>query len=151
MCRTATTRLIAATVVLMAMPAAQAQSQRVDWRHIGNSAIDLALPSVATGQVDRVWYSADGSLFYARTASGRIFQTSDFEQWRRVADPKLAPPTDDSASTAAVPQAGLKLSRRAPLAGRFYGIGRDVYRSDDGGVSWANVTAYKGVSILGDG
>ena len=32
---------------------------------------------------------------------------------------------------------------------RFYGIGRDAYRSDDGGLSWSNLTAYKEASILG--
>src|SRR5437016_1068624 len=137
MCRRATTRLIATTAVLVALNCSiQAQVQVVDWRHIGNSAIDLALPAVATGQVERVWYSPDGSLLFARTASGRVFQTGDFEQWRRVADPKLVPPSEDSPPTASVPQAGLKLARRAALAGRFYGVGRDVYRSDDGGVSW---------------
>jgi uncharacterized protein (TIGR03437 family) len=152
MCRRATIRLIATTAVLVALNCSiQAQVQGVDWRHIGNSAIDLALPAIATGQVDRVWYSPDGSLLLARTASGRVFQTGDFEQWRRVADPKLLPPSEDSPPMATVPQAGLKLARRAALAGRLYGVGRDVYRSDDGGVSWANVTAYKGVSILGDG
>jgi uncharacterized protein (TIGR03437 family) len=31
----------------------------------------------------------------------------------------------------------------------MYGIGRHAYRSDDGGVSWSNLTAYKDASILG--
>ena len=31
----------------------------------------------------------------------------------------------------------------------MYGVGRDAYRSDDGGLSWSNLTAYKEASILG--
>ncbi len=50
------------------------QTGVIGWRHVGNSAMDLALPSLATGAVDRVWYSVDGSSLYAKTASGRIFR-----------------------------------------------------------------------------
>jgi len=32
----------------------------------------------------------------------------------------------------------------------LYGVGRNAYRSDDGGLSWSNLTGYKGVSILGE-
>jgi hypothetical protein len=62
-----------------------------DWRHIGNSAIELALPSAATGPVDRVWYSSDGTTLYARTRSGRTFQTADFETWGALPDTAIAP------------------------------------------------------------
>src|SRR5690349_8925437 len=73
---------------------AWAQTPSLDWRHIGNSAIELALPSVATGPVSRVWYSADGSVLYARTESGKVFETNDFEQWRRVTDSGIVPPAE---------------------------------------------------------
>jgi uncharacterized protein (TIGR03437 family) len=33
----------------------------------------------------------------------------------------------------------------------LYGIGGDVYRSDDAGVSWGNLTSYKGACLLGRG
>ena len=33
----------------------------LEWRRIGNSAVEMALPSVATGPVDRVWFSAGGT------------------------------------------------------------------------------------------
>ena len=123
----------------------------VGWRHIGNSAIELPLPSLATGAVDRVWYSPDGSSLYAKTASGRIFETSDFEQWQLVTDPKVSPPPE---SKTRLPPELPKLAlswRAAGAAGRLYGVGRDVYRSDDGGESWVNLTAYKGACLLGAG
>ena len=56
-----------------------------DWRRIGNSLIDRSLAGLATGPVDRVWYSADGSQLLVRTPSGRTFATSDFETWHEAA------------------------------------------------------------------
>ena len=79
----------------------------LDWRHIGNSAIDLSLPSLATGPVDRVWYSADGFVLYAHTVSGRTFSTNDFEQWTLVSDPKIVPPAPDASALASAPEPGL--------------------------------------------
>lgn len=138
-------------VLLAAGLTAWGQTVGIDWRHIGNSAIELGLPSVATGAVDRVWYSSDGSVLYARTSSGRIFQTTDFEQWRPVADARIIPPAEATPSTATVPEAGVRMGFQAGAPGRVYGAGSNVYRSDDGGVTWSNLTAYKGLSILGEG
>ena len=121
------------------------------WRHIGNSAIELALPSVATGPVDRVWYSPDGSALYAKAVSGRVFQTSDFEQWRLVADFKVSPPAEQQPAVVSAPEPNFKLAGGAERTGRLYGIGQDAYRSDNGGVSWLNLTAYKGACLLGRG
>src|ERR1700680_3023790 len=88
-CGLSRTALLLWAVFAAATQLAWAQATAVEWRHIGNSAIDLALPSVATGAVDRVWYSENGSSLYARTASGRIFETSDFENWKRALDGKI--------------------------------------------------------------
>jgi uncharacterized protein (TIGR03437 family) len=111
--------------------------------------MELSLPSLATGPVDRVWYSADGANLYAKTASGRVFVTSDYEQWRLVTDTKVNPPAEEKPSTPSTPESDFKLASGG--AGRLYGVGRDAYRSDDGGESWINVTAYKGKCLLGPG
>ena len=122
----------------------------VGWRHIGNSAIELPLPSLATGAVDRVWYSTEGSALFAKTASGRIFETRDFEQWQLITDPKESPPQEQDPSAIGTPEAGAKLASGG-AAGRLYAVGRNVYRSDDGGGAWINLTAYKGACLLGAG
>ncbi len=100
--------------------------------------------------MNRVWYSEDGFVLYARTESGKIFETNDFEQWRRVTDPQIAPPAEQNAPAARLPEAGLKIRTQPAAAGRLYAVGRDAYRSDDGGLSWSNLTGYRGRSILGD-
>ena len=131
-----------------------------NWRHVGNSAIESGLlPAAATGPVDRVWYSPDGSSLFAKTASGRVFRTSDFEQWQLVTDGKASPEATNEAEAAALPStpeftfrlATTSGSSAATAEGRLYGIGGDVYRSDNAGVSWLNLTSYKGSCLLGPG
>jgi hypothetical protein len=112
--------------------------------------MDLAMPSLATGAVDRVWYSPDGSNLYAKTATGRVFETTDFEQWRLVTDAKITPPADEEPSLSGAPSTGFKLAS-GQAGGRLYGVALDAYRSDNGGESWVNLTAYKGDCILGPG
>jgi len=139
--------VVALAVLLLASAShvALAQDGRADWRHIGNSAIDLALPSAATGPVDRVWYSPDGAVLFARTRSGRTFQTTDFEKWIQTG-PSIVPPADSDPAAANSPEPGA----RARLSGaRMYSFARNAFRSDDNGASWLNLTAYKGSSILG--
>ena len=150
MCRRGTIRALAAVTLLSALSwPVLAQPSALDWRHIGNSAMELGLPSLATGAVNRVWYSRDGSTLYAQTASGRVFQSNDFESWQ-VLDAKIAPPTRETPVAVELPETGLWLSGQAVGSNRFYGVGHQAYRSDDGGLSWQNLTAYQGRSILGD-
>lgn len=152
MCRRTTVRVAAVgalAIGLVALPLPVA-AQTVGWRRVGNSAMDLSLPSLATGAVNRVWYSPDGTVLYAKIASGRTFSTADFEQWRLVTDPKVIPPVEEEPSAPTAPESNFKLANRV-AAGRLYGIGQNAYRSDDGGESWVNLTAYKGKSLLGPG
>jgi len=151
MCRRATVQLFSASALLASsFWSLQAQPVTLDWRHIGNSAIELSMPSVATGPVDRVWYSEDGSVLYTRTVSGRIFSTADFEQWKRVQEQIVPPPHSATPETLRVPEPGLKVYQPTGGSNRVFGVGHNAYRSDDGGISWTNLTDYKGASILGD-
>ncbi|HUS06448.1 MAG TPA: hypothetical protein VMZ52_09140 [Bryobacteraceae bacterium] len=104
---------------------------------------------MATGPVDRVWYSADGATLTARTHSGRIFETSDFEHWRLAQKPET-PPEDVISAPPTHPENAVQIKAQPARPGRLFAAGRDAYRSDDGGLSWVNVTNYKGTSILGE-
>src|SRR5277367_201898 len=113
MYKTATARVLTATVwVAMvhqaqnsAIPGAAATAViQGDWRRIGNSLVDRSLAGLATGPVDRVWYSADGSQLFLRTPSGKVFATADFETWQASA---ALPPSPVSRSGAAtLPETG---------------------------------------------
>src|ERR1700722_19807742 len=80
-----TAALLTALPVLAQTPAAPA---RTDWRRVGSSLMDLALASPATGPVQRVWFSPDGSRLFALTSDGRAFESADLETW--VASPSPA-------------------------------------------------------------
>ena len=149
MCRRSAARLVCSGVLLIGVWTATAQTATPDWRHIGNSALELALPSVATGAVDRVWYSPDGSTLFTRTASGRVFETTDLEQWRNADEKTVSVPAPASdAASANLPEAESRL-RVSSDNRRIYGFANFAYRSDDAGQTWANLTGYKGTSILG--
>lgn len=120
-----------------------------EWRQIGNSALDVALASLAGGPVERVWYSEDGSRLFARTGSGQVLETSDFERWAPAAE--TAGPRQSQADVPRdrLPETGAT-GRISSRPGRLYALGRAVHRSDDSGRNWVNLTEYKGDSILGD-
>ncbi len=142
----------AALALLVGVSAAWAQEPgvvRPDWRHLGNTAIEVALASPATGAAERVWYSADGSRLYVRTVDRTVFETADFEKWQPSA--AVTPAADPDAPAASIPF-GARGVRAAPADGRrLYAYGEQVLRADDGGRAWANVTAFGGRSIIGGG
>jgi uncharacterized protein (TIGR03437 family) len=123
-----------------------------DWRRLGNASYDAFLASAATGPVDRVWYSADGALLFIRTASGGLFETSDFESWKPA--PGIEPPEQDlllARTLPALPEPNAQARAADGFYARLYAFGLQVYRSEDGGRSWVNRTASHGESIIGNG
>ncbi len=110
--------------------------------------MEVGLAAAATGPVASVWYSPDGSRLFAKTRSGRVLQTDDFESWT----PAQAPAESPDAQPPAVdrlPEPGAKLASSAASPGRVYALGNQLYRSDDGGRSWTNLTAFHDRSIIG--
>ena len=108
------------------------------------------LASPVTGPVDRVWFSADGSELYVRTASGKTFATLDFETWTPALG--VTPPAAPAEVTAPrLPDATAHLMVSAADPARVYALGRQLSRSDDGGRSWTTLTQYKSESIVGGG
>lgn len=135
-------RIVNLTLALGYLAAAQTAPQ---WRRVGSSAAELMLASPATGPVDRVWFSSEGSLLYARTRSGRVFQTPDFETWTpatSVAEPSEPLP----GLPVRTPEAGARvISARS----RLYSLGHQLMRSEDDGHTWANLTGFKSESVIG--
>jgi uncharacterized protein (TIGR03437 family) len=125
-----------------------AQTAPVEWRRVGNPSMEVGLASPATGPVQTVWYSPDGARLYARTRAGRVFETIDFESWtpaQGASEPADTPPP----AVDRLPEPGAKLALAAAAPGRIYALGTQLYRSDDGGHSWSNLTAFHNQSIIG--
>lgn len=119
-----------------------------DWRRIGsyslNPAGEGALAGSVAGPVDRVWYSGDGSTLYARTSSGRTYQTSDLENWRSS---EVGPPSVSAnralglaQGSADVPGAMRDLAA-SPANPDELTVATDqgVFRSVDGAKSWSSL------------
>jgi uncharacterized protein (TIGR03437 family) len=132
-----------AGMVLAVTGAAQAQS---DWHHIGNAAIDLGLADPATGPVERVWYSAGGALLLIRTSAGKVFGTTDFETWQSAPPNTLVPPAP-ATQASHPPEGGAQI--RQSSGSRLYAFGTYVYRSDDTGAHWNNLTSFHSRSLIG--
>lgn len=151
MCHNATARVSICYVVILALAAvvsSHAQTLPV-WRHVGGSSVELMLASPATGPVDRVWFSPEGVL-YAQTHSNKVFQTSDFEVWTPAAQ---APDPTPSIETAVprTPEPGIRVVSLAGNQSSIYGLGRQLFRSSDGGRSWDALTAYGSQVVIGPG
>jgi len=116
---------------------------------VGNAAIDLELAGLATGPVDRVWYSPAGDQIWILASSGKVFETNDFDKWTEVPGGTAAPALPGGQSIT-LPENGAQVRNPAGLSPRVYAFGRFVYRSDNSGKNWDNLTAFHGLSIVGD-
>lgn len=149
--KTVCAMIVGASLALAQLPPAEPGEYRGDWRRIGNSAVDLNLASPATGPVERVWYSPDGSMLYAKAGSGHVYESADFENWAPSA--AAEPPVDENRipDVNRLPEAPARLRVGASGSRRVYAFGRQAYRSEDGGISWNSLTSYRGESIIGPG
>jgi uncharacterized protein (TIGR03437 family) len=121
-----------------------------NWRKVGGAAVDLALAAPATGPVEQVWFGPGGSVLYARTHSGRVFQTADYETWTAI---ESAPEGLAAlpATPARMPEAGARVIVAPGNRARYYALGKQLFRSEDGGRTWENLTAFKATPIVGTG
>src|SRR6202142_4254831 len=115
--------VLAALAIAVVAQAQTPGATHPDWRHIGNSVIGMALAAPASGPVERLWYSPDGSRLYVRTAAGTVFETADFEKWQPSS--AVPPAADPNAQAASVPGGTLGV-RAAPADGRrLYAYGEE--------------------------
>ncbi len=119
------------------------------WRPIGTPSVDLALAGPATGPVEEVWFSADGAVLYTRTASGRVFQTSDFENWALTTTAPAPPSSAFPGTVARRPESNARVVTVNGDLRQVYALGRNLYRSQDMGTSWQNLTAFRTHSVVG--
>jgi len=150
MCKRATVPILIATVLLAGLGQAQAPPpSSPNWRHIGNWVVERSLAGPASGPVARVWYSQDGATLFLQAGSGRLYQTADLENWRQST--VAPPPMPDNALVPRLPEQGAQARMQPGQRARVYAFGKFVYRSDDGGSSWENLTVYHSASIVGGG
>lgn len=127
---------------------------RPDWRKVGSPAVELSLAAAATGPVTQVWFAPAGTELFARTSTGKTFVTRDFESWSAAPAGTVAPiPANPltPADLARLPESGSLPVIAANDPGRIYAMGQQLFRSEDGGHSWTNLTQYQRSSVVGTG
>ncbi len=129
-----------------AQVAATPAGETPSWRRIGEPSINSHLAGPSTGPVSSVWYSTDGASLYARTASGRIFQTADFENW--TPSDGSRPDAPQRVDPVHKPEAQANVVTIAGDTRRFWSLGHNLLSSDDGGRSWTNISG-PGDGVIG--
>ena len=135
---------------MLALAGVLGASAQPDWRPIGTSAVESRLAGPITGKMIRVWYAADGSTLYARTASGKNFQTQDFESWEPARPNAPDPPFLYVREPTLKPEPTAVVFAMSSSSQELWGVGPQLYRSDDG-KSWETLTSYKSQSVVGSG
>jgi uncharacterized protein (TIGR03437 family) len=138
-----------AVAVILAATVGFAQTAP-SWRKVGSASVDLQLAGPATGPVDQVWFTPGGGVLYARTASSAVFETADYETWTPAADAPEVPP-NQPATAARLPEASARILTSSSNPNVIFGLGRQLYSSEDGGHTWRNLTAFGSRSLIGDG
>ncbi len=157
MCRmdtgAAAPRLLLGSVVACSLALGQtaSESPRPDWRKLGGASVDLMLAAPATGPVDEVWFGADGRTLYARTHSGKAFETVDFENWTPAVAPAMRSDASGAISAERQPAPNAVLRSSSADTRRLFALADHVYVSEDAGRTWTNLTAYKDESVIGPG
>ena len=141
--------LCCAAAALCAVGAGFAQTAP-SWRKVGTASVELRLAGPATGPVARVWFGQGGGVLFARTASGAVFATADYETWSPAAG-AVEPPAADPAAAARLPEASARILASPANPNQIFGLGRHLYRSEDGGHVWNDLTGFGSQSVIGDG
>lgn len=151
MCRIATSgwrwAALAAVPLLFAASGLNGQVVPWEWRRVGGPAFEFGLASPGGGPVERVWFGEQAQRLFVRTAAGRVFATSDFETWTAVA--AEPPPAPERPAASRLPARISAIRADSARDGRLYAWGDHIYRSDDGGRAWLNLTASGARSVIG--
>lgn len=119
------------------------------WRHVAGTTINEGLAGPATGPVDSLWYGAGSRSLFARTQSGRIFETDDFVHWRLNTTASGRSQANTASSPESIPESGARIQT---ASGRLYAEGSsNIYASEDNGKTWLNLTGFNDRSVIGGG
>ncbi len=104
----------------------------------------------AGSPVSRVWFSDDGRRLYAALQDGALWVSEDAGLSWYSPDPMPSEPALNAEGT--ILERGARpavLVRNSFRANVVYALGEHLYRSDDDGAGWTNLTAVGPASVIG--
>lgn len=119
------------------------------WTRLGGTGISAGFAGPAGDAVERAWFSPDGVRLHAILRDGEQW-TSDDEgaNWQPATEiGPSGPQTLAVAPEASGPRPGIV--RNPYRSGVSYALGEHLYRSEDGGGEWVNLTQAGGHSVIG--
>ena len=136
--------LLAALAAALCLPAF---GEDIRWKRMGRGGIELGLAGPAGSAVADVWFSPDGAVLRVLLRSGAAWASADLgETWFR---PDAQAQSDRPAGLAGGgPRERIVRDPFDPAV--QYSLGRDLWRSHDGGRSWRNLTNGGPGSVIGE-
>ncbi len=143
--RAVSMRSVRTAALLLLVAAASPAAPR--WTRLGGTGVSAGLAGPAGRPVEGVWFSADGGRLYASLQDGSLWASGDAGwTWNlatgRPLEPRAVMDRDDDVGSFTV-------LRNPYRVGVSYALGEHLYRSDDGGGEWINLTADGDDSIIG--
>jgi len=129
--------------------AASASGAPVRWAQVGGTGVNAGLAGPAGRPVESAWFSADGRRLYAALQGGEVWRSEDTGLSWTPADLDATEPLAAVEPVAADGRHFRARVRNPYRPGVAYALGEHLYRSDDGGGEWTNLTALGTGSVIG--
>ena len=144
--------LLAACVISVLLGATALPAAPPDWQRMGGTGVAAGLAGPAGRPIEDAWFSADGRSLNVVLLGNSLWTSEDLGlTWSPVARDPNEPVATLGATAAGDGTAFSSIVRNPYRTAVSYALGEHLYRSDDDGREWTNLTAYDGGSVIGSG
>jgi uncharacterized protein (TIGR03437 family) len=142
-------RVAIATLLWLTTAAAQDSAVSLEWRPIGTTIVFNGRAGFSGGPVREVAFRADGQALEVDLLDGRTFVTDDFESWKRAA-PGIRAARPARTVVNRLPDEGSVAVAPAGARYRAFAAGKYLWRSEDLGQHWVNLTQSASGTLVGE-
>ncbi len=136
---------LAAAALAALVPAVASGELR--WKRVGGTGVAAGFAGEAGSPAHGAWFSADGGQLLVALRSGKHWASGDLGRtWKPAEDGLVAAAGARGGSSGSWEPSVVRNPYRAGVA---YALGEHLYRTDDGGGEWVNLTAIGGESLIG--